>query len=141
MSDLLSAQLLKEINEDLSSSSEDEQISLNEIEVKFVVIPGSVEGSNLIWAFEEMNLYYKNSYSKVTGIEACKCRKPGCKARLYIRENGTAFRKAGIEHSKNHGSMYTDFKYAYCFNKMKEKAKTASASTTTFQIYTDVVIE
>lgn len=133
--------VLREISEDPSSNIEDELIIIGEIDVKIKVIPGLRTGSNLIWAYEENNLYYKNSYSKITGLESCKCYKPRCSARLYIREDGTAFRKSSTGHSVNHGSMYTDFKYMHCFNVMKEKANTASASTTTFQIYSEVVSE
>lgn len=141
MSDLLSAQILRQINEELSNSSEDDSIIIGEIEVKYIIIPGFRTGSNLVWAFEEQHLYYKNAYSKAKNQESCKCYKPGCRVRLYIREDGTAFRFIEINHAKNHGSMYSDFKQMYCFNKMKKEAETAPASTTPFQIYQKVVLE
>lgn len=138
MSDLLSAQLLREMEDNLSGG-EDDPINIGDIEVQFRMIEGLREESSLVWAFEEECLYYKNSYSRKTGLEACKCCKKGCKARLYIREDGTAFRK--VHHASNHGSMYKDFKYAHCFNKMKQRAATAPASMTTFQIYQEVLLE
>lgn len=143
MSDLLSAQLLREMNDNLSESEDEpiEEIDIGEIDVKYTMIPGLRKGSSLIWAYEAKNLYYKNAYSKVNRLESCKCYKPKCNARLYIREDGTAFRHSNVEHAKIHGSMYTEFKLMYCFNKMKEKAATAPASTTTFQIYQDAVLE
>lgn len=140
MSDLLSAQLLREVYEELSSN-EDDPIIIGEIEVKYSMIPGLRSGSKVVWAFEEEHLYYKNSYSKKTDLESCKCYKSGCRARLYIRTDGSAFRHSGINHDRNHGSMYTDFKYMYCFNAMKQQATTAPASTTSFQVYTEVVLE
>lgn len=140
MSDLLSAQLLQEMNEELSDN-EDEPITIGEVEVQYTMIPGLRKGSSVVWTLEEEHLYYKNAISKATGFESCKCYMPGCKARLYIRQDGTAFRNSTISHTKNHGSMYTDFKFMYCFNKMKQTADTAHASTTTFQIYSKVVSE
>lgn len=64
----------------------------------------------------------------------------GCCARLYIRGDGTAYRKAAKPHS-NHGTQYTKFKEAYCFNRMKEKAVSAPASVTPYEIYKEVVME
>lgn len=123
------------------SDDEDSPISIGEIEVRFEIVPGLRQGPNLVWAFEEEHLYYKNAFSKTSGLESCKCHKPGCRARLYIRTDGTAYRHSGIKHSANHGSMYPDFKYMYCFNAMKQKAVEALASTTSFQIYSEVVLE
>lgn len=141
MSDLLSAQLLREMNDELSQSDDDEPFIHGEVEVDYELIPGKREGSELIWAFNENNLYYKNSYSRKKRLESCKCTKKRCTARLYIRDDGSAFRKSGARHFRSHGSMYTDYKETYCFNKMKEIAGTALASTTTFQIYQEVIKE
>lgn len=76
MSDALSAQLLREINEELSNSSEDDSIIIGEIEVDYITMPGFRTGLNLVWAFEEQHLYYKNAYSKAKLQESCKCYKP-----------------------------------------------------------------
>lgn len=140
MSELLSAQLLREMNDELSEN-DDEPITIGEIEVQYTLIPGLREGSNLVWAFEEEHLYYKNSFSRKTGLESCKCYKGRCRARLYIRPDGTAFKQSGICHALNHGSMYTDFKFMHCFNAMKQQAVAAAPSTTTFQIYSEVVLQ
>lgn len=146
MSDSLSAQLLREINdrirhESVEEEEEEELSSIGEIEVRYIMIPGRREGSSLVWAFEEQNLYYKNYYSRSNEQQACKCLQPGCNARLYIRANGDAYRYIDIDHAEFHGSMYAEYKYMYCFNKMKEKAKIASASTTTSSIYKEVFLE
>lgn len=138
--DLLSAQLLREINEEISHE-EGAINTIGEIEIRYVMTAGIREGSSLVWAFDEENLYYKNSYSDSTGVRACKCYFNGCSARLYIRPNGTAFRFSDIKHADFHGSMYSTYKYAYCFNAMKQKAKSALASTTTHDIYKEVVLE
>lgn len=140
MSDVLSEQLLREIEDELSNN-EDEPIIVGEIEIKYEMIYGLRKGSSLVWTPEEEYLYYKNSYSRKTRLESCKCYKPNCKARLYIRENGKAYRKSDIDHAVNHGSMYTDFKMMYCYNKMKQKAEKSPASITSFQIYQEVVLE
>lgn len=147
MSDLLSAQLLDEINNENTNENEippniedDEPLITGDIEVEFMLIPGLRTGSTLIWVPSELNLYYKNSVSKKTGVEACKCYKPRCNVRFYIREDGTAFKKTNISHS-SHSSMYKDYKLMYCFNKMKKRANTALASTSTYQIYMEAVIE
>lgn len=140
MSDLLSVQLLREINDELSDT-EDDPINIGEIEVQYTLIKGLREGSCLVWAHEEEHLYYKNSFSNSKNVESCKCYMAGCRVRLYIRSNGTAFRRNGIEHAKNHGSMYVEYKIMHCFNIMKQKANTAVASTTTFQIYQEAVSE
>lgn len=140
MSDSLSAQLLREMNEQLSSD-ENEPISIGEIDFEYTLIPGLRKGSNLVWVPEEKCLYYKNAYSKITSIESCKCYKPKCSARLYIRKNGTAYRHSSVQHSKGHGSMYKEFITMHCFNKMKKAAEIAPASETSFQIYTEVIKE
>lgn len=141
MSDLLSAQLLREMEENLTESDNDDEVNFTELNVEYRIISGLRENSKLVWAPTEKNLYYKNSQSKITGCEACKCYKSGCFARLYIRENGSAFRHSNVEHSRSHGSMYTEYKMMYCFNKMKEMARSAPASTTSYQIYQEVIKE
>lgn len=140
MSDTYSAQLIREMEENLSES-DDEVITVQQIEVEYEIIPGLRENSRLVWEFREQNLYYRNVYSKKTGNEACKCYKPGCSVRLYIRQDGSAFRYSNLSHAKIHGSMYKERKEMYCFNKMKDRAKTAPPSVTVFQIYQEAVQE
>lgn len=87
MSESLSARLLREINDQIP------QNEVVQIEVFYEIIPGMREGSSVIWAFEEENLYYRNNYvSKKTGQMSCKCQFPNCNVRLYIKDDGTAFR-------------------------------------------------
>lgn len=140
MSDLLSTQLLRQMEENLSDS-DDEAFMATELEVEYKIIRGLREKSKLVWAFTENNLYYRNVRSKKTGYEACKCYKPGCSARLYIRNDGSAFRHRNVDHDNIHGSMYTEYMMMHCYNKMKDRAATAPASTTSFQIYQEVVTE
>lgn len=143
MSDAFSAQLLRQMEEDLSDSGD--EVIMNdtelELEVEYKMIRGMRENSQLVWAFKENNLYYRNVLSKKTGIHACKCYKPGCSARLYIRKDESAFRHIDVDHDKIHGSMYTEYMMMHCYNKMKDKAVTAPASTTPFQIYQEIVAE
>lgn len=86
MSDKLSAKLLNEINNSICATNAVEEADLQmigEIEVIFEWIPGLRQGSKLLWAYEEENLYYANSYSKKTKITACTCIEPKCNARWY----------------------------------------------------------
>lgn len=111
MSDLFSAQLLQQMNGDLSFVEEAEN-TIGEIRVKYVIIPGFRKNSNIVWAMEEEFLYYRNAKSDNTKEIACKCYVAGCYARLYIREDKTAYRL--LEHdSIKHGSMYTTYKHMY----------------------------
>lgn len=144
MSDALSAQLMREMEGNLSGSESEDEVNgrlPTGINVKFEDIRGLRENSKLVWAFEEKNLYYRNAISAKTQIEACKCYKAGCKSRLYIRPNGTAFRHVDVNHSRIHGSMYLEYKMMHCFNIMKDKARSAPASTTNFEIYQEVIKE
>lgn len=139
MSDSLSAQLMREIQESIADTA-NENDTIGEIDVKYEIVTGKREGSHLIWTIDDEFLYYKNSFSKKTGIESCKCVADGCNARIYIREDGSAFKYSSTNHT--HGSMYSShFKYMYCFNKMKQRAKNAAASTTCYEIYSEAVIE
>lgn len=82
--------------------------------------PGLREGSQLIWAHEEQNLYYKNSYSKSTDLEAYTCYESGCNARVYIRNDNTAYRFSEVQHAQFHGKMYTNFKYMQCIASIRQ---------------------
>lgn len=139
MSDLLSAQLIREIEQEIDDNI-NENDTIGDIEVKYEIICGKRENSQVIWAYEEECAYYKNSLSKKTGNEACKCVEKGCNARIYIREDDTAFKYCSTDH--NHGSMYSSyFKYAYCLEKMRQKAKYAMASVSAFDIFSEVLLE
>lgn len=143
----LSSRLLAEMNNDIESVSEDdevltEDIDINlEIEVKFEYIEGLRKGSKLVWAFENRHLYYINAYSKKTKLTACTCYDPKCTARIYIRENNTGFQLIGSKHVKAHGSHYEIYKRMYCCNKMKRRATNAPASMTSHEIYKEVLKE
>lgn len=144
MSDKLSAKLLNEINDSICATNEAEGADLQtigEIEVIFEWISGLREGSKLLWAYEEEHLYYVNSYSKKSKTTACTCIEPKCNARVYVRDDGTAYRQSSTQHLLSHGSFYQKYKVSYCFNKMKERASSAPASTTPFEIYSDAVLE
>lgn len=111
-----------------------------QIEIKFEYIDGFRKGSRVVWINEEKKLYYVNSYSKKKGITACTCYDRECKSRIFIRDNGTAYR-ANIDHNVSHSYHYEIFKHMYCINKMKQKATTAPASTSPYEIYKDVLVE
>lgn len=138
MSDLFTSELLKEM-EGALTQSDDEETGL--IDVKYEIIEGFRSTSGNLWAYEENQLYYKNSNSESKNLTAYTCRVPGCTARVYVRRDETAFRNAEKKHLVSHGSQYQDYKFMYCDNKMKERAKTAPASMTPYDIYMEVIVE
>lgn len=60
MSDSFSSQLLREIEDELHKPEEDES---DLIDVKYEIIPGLRDGSAVMWAYEQKQIYYRNSYS------------------------------------------------------------------------------
>lgn len=144
MSDKSSTRLLNEINNSICATNEAEEADLQpigEIEILYEWVAGLREDAKLLWAYEEEHLYYVNSYSRNTKITACTCIVSSCRARVYVKEDGAAYRKSSVEHLSTHGSFYERYKRMYCFNKMKERAINAPASTTPFEIYSDAVLE
>lgn len=145
MSDYLSAQLLREIENENSPENENDD-ELNDgvideaiIEVNYELVSGFRMNSQLMWAYDEMQLYYKYSSSK--NKTAYTCRIEGCTARVFLREDKTAFKDTRCKHSNAHGTQYKEYKAMYCDNKMKQKAKSAPASMTPYDIYMEVVAE
>lgn len=138
MSDTFSRQLLQEM-ENAILSSEDEDTGI--IEINYEIIPGLRVNSQLMWAYEENQLYYENAFSKKTRLKAFTCRVKGCPARVFVKEDKSAFRDHGTNHLPSHGSQYQQYKLMYCDNKMKEKARTAPASMLPYDIYMEVIAE
>lgn len=141
MSDSFTSELLREMENALSQSEDDEVDDDAVIDVNFILIPGLRIGSEIMWVVNEEQLYYRNSFSEKTKIAAYTCRVSGCTARIYVNADGTAFRETNKKHLNSHGSQYSDFKYMYCDNKMKEKALSAPASMLPYDIYMEVVVE
>lgn len=69
MSDTFSAELLKAMEAEITRS-EDEEGEEKLIKVKYQIIPGLRINSELLWAYEEMQLYYENAYSKKSKLKA-----------------------------------------------------------------------
>lgn len=138
MSDTFSRQLLQEM-ENAVASSEDDEIGI--VEVKYEIIPGLRANSRLMWAFEENQLYYENSYSKSKQQRPFTCRVKGCPARVFVRDDQTAYRDLETTHLSSHGSQYQDYKLMYCTNEMKRRAVTAPASMTSYDIYMETILE
>lgn len=137
MSDNFTSELLRELENSLTQS-EDEDILTN---VRYTLIPGLRENSELMWTYEQNQLYYKNSYSAKTQLTSYTCRVKGCKARVFVRPDESAFQDPSITHLSSHGSQYQDYKFMYCDNKMKQKAKLAPGSMSPYEIYMEVVSE
>lgn len=143
MSDKLSTRLLNEINNSLSTTDETDEgefYSFDVIEVRCEWIMGFRKNSVILWAFEEEHLYYKNAYNDKKKLTACTCIDPNCKARLFVREDGTAYRLGSSPHI-SHGSFYDRYKHIHCFNRMKDMAMSAPASSTPYEIFTEAVLE
>lgn len=138
MSDNFTDELLKEMENGITTS-QDEEINMNH--VKFEMIPGLRDNSQLMWAYEEQQLYYENSYSQKSKITAFTGRKSGCMARVFLKEDGTVFKSDKSIHLASHGSQYPDYKLMNCQNKMKERAKCAPASMLPYDIYMEAVTE
>lgn len=137
MSDNFTAELLRELENSLSQS-DDEEVLRN---VKYTIISGLRENSEVMWAYEQNQLYYQNSYSAKTQLTSYTCRVKECKARVFVRPNKTAFQDMSIPHLASHGSQYQDYKFMYCDSRMKERAKSAPASMSPYEIYMEAVAE
>lgn len=131
-----STQLLRD---GLSESGEEEEMDL--INVPYEMIRGFRKNSMLLWAFEEKQLYYWNSYSKERQIAGYTCRVKGCPARIYVRDDRTAYRELGLNHLNSHKTQYSEYLQMRCENKMKDKAKDAVASMSPYEIYMECVKE
>lgn len=139
MSDNFISELLREVESSLTQSEpEDEETMTN---VMYRLIPGLRENSEVMWAFEQNQLYYQNAYSRKTQLTSYTCRVKNCKARVFVRPDKSAFQDTSIAHLASHGSQYQDYKYMYCDYKMKQRAKTAPASMTPYEIYMEVIAE
>lgn len=59
----------------------------------------------------------------------------GCTARLFVRDDHTAYRDRERKHLQSHGNQYQDYKLMYCDNRMKQRDISAPASMTPYDIY------
>lgn len=66
MSDTFSSQLIREMENALDDKAEEESPFIS---VKYAIISGLRGGSEIMWAHEEKQLYYRNSTSRKTLIE------------------------------------------------------------------------
>lgn len=102
-------------------------------------IAGVRSDSELMWALEEEVLYMSNG--KIVSrddAEAFTCYVKKCSGRIYLKPNGVAYKV--IEHSVQHGSMYSTYKQLQCRNYMREECKIAGASKSISDIYNDAVV-
>lgn len=136
MSDSFSSELLREMEDALLQSQQDNEVSNTII---YTIICGLRNGSKVLWIPDENQLFYRNSHSSKTKLTQYSCRKNNCSVKVYVRPDGTAF-KDDIE-MHTHGSQYMDYKFMRCENKMKETAKAAPASISPYEIYMDVVVQ
>lgn len=115
---------------------DDEQCILQNINYSWIV--GVRSNSELLWATDEENLYVSNGKIVGNEDEAFTCYTKKCKGRVYLKQNGSAFKVA--EHTINHGSMYKNYIEMQCREHMREDCKTAGASKSIGDIYDDAVI-
>lgn len=118
--------------------SDDEGIS--QIPMLIEYITGFRSDSNIVWAIEEENLYYRGHWNATLQARVCTCYDENCLKKIYIREDGTAFELVGNKHDNDHGKMYRTYKHMYCFNLIKQRCLTAPASMSIKVIYDDVVL-
>lgn len=69
----------------------------------------------------------------------CQCKE--CNARIFLKEDDTAFKLSGMEHNYPHGRMYNEYKRRWCMTNMRDRCKTAPATTTIREIYNEQVLE
>lgn len=147
--DELTKQLLDEFNEtdvdiddNIENSEDDNRKRLNAfVFISFVMITGFQVNSKLIWVANEKKLYYKNAYTKEFDAFGCTCYIKGCNARIYIKEDGSAFHTYDHHHNIDHGFMYNIYKEMYCVNLMKSECLTAPPSKLISKIYEDAIKE
>lgn len=90
MNDSFCSELHREME---SALEEEEEINTNTIlNLQYEIVEGLRTGSLLLWATHEQQLYYRNSFSTKTQQTAYTCRFPNCRARVFVRNDGTAFR-------------------------------------------------
>lgn len=138
MSDSFCSELRREMEIALEEGEEEENEPI--LNLKYEIVEGLREGSSILWTTQEQQLYYRNSFSKKTQLTAYTCRIANCRARVFVRADNTAFRST-IPHLSQHGSQYKDFKQMSCEKKMKERAKSAPASMSPYDIYMEAVAE
>lgn len=107
-------------------------------EVNYEMISGLRENSEILWDAEEHQLYYYNASKSVNSAFTC-CVK-ACKARIFVRPDGTAFRNEKSVHS-THGRQYEKYKLMYCHNRLKDKVLSSPSSKKLKDIYNEVVGE
>lgn len=141
MSDSFCSELWREMEDALDEPEEAEEEYGVVSNVQYEMVEGLRNGSKLLWATEEQQLFYKNSFSTKTQLTAYTCRIANCKARIFVRPDSTAFRDPTKRHINEHSSQYTDFKQMFCESKMKQRARTAPASMSPYEIYMEAVVE
>lgn len=100
---------------------------------------GIRSNSELMWAVEEEILYVSNGKIVTKdGDEAFTCYEKKCKGRVYLKQNGIAYKVK--EHTVNHGSMYDKYLEMQCREMMREQCRISGASKSVRDIYEDAVI-
>lgn len=136
----LLADLLSEFGDSNDSNDFDAALGVR-IPVNYEYIEGFRQGSKIVWVKEGNRLFYRNTWSRRENALACTCYDPNCNARIFIRNDGTAFRLFDSIHDSQHGSFYTTYKHMMCFTKLKESVLKAPASTKISEIYKKVILE
>lgn len=110
------------------------------LSVNVIRIRGFRSGSDIIWDPDERMLYYQNSLNKVSKDMAWTCYVKNCDGRIFIKQNGTAYKSNNTQH-ENHGHMYEIFMHMQYFNDMKDMCLTAPASVSVRDIYNEVILQ
>lgn len=91
-------------------------------EVPIIFVTGYRLNSKIAWAAGENHLYYKNAFNKTLNALGYKCVTDGCEGKIYVRDDGTAFRinQNHIEHG-NHNDRFFGM---HCVNLIKQRVLT-----------------
>lgn len=130
-----SAKLLFDTSEN-EIFDDDENCALQNLLYSWTV--GIRSNSELLWVMKEEALYVSNGKILGNDEEAYTCYIKNCKGRVYLKQNGIAFKVA--EHTVNHGSMYKLYVEMQCREQMREDCRNAGASKSIGDIYDDAVI-
>lgn len=100
---------------------------------------GTRSDSELMYAVEDEILYVSNGKIVTKdGDEAFTCYEKKCKGRIYLKQNGIAYKVK--EHTVNHGSMYNKYIEMQCREMMREQCRISGASKSISDIYEEAVI-
>lgn len=127
-------------NELSDKNDEDEFEDIVPQSFHYTWVVGLRSDSELMYAVEEEMLYVSNGKILAKDkAEAFTCKEKKCKARVYLKPNGIAYKVH--EHTIKHGNMYKLYVELVCREMMRQDCKTAGASKSITDIYNEAVVQ